>query len=412
MNVLAMPRLGETVTEGTVVKWLKNIGETVERDEMIVEISTDKVDTEIPSPVAGRVEEILVPEGKKCNVGTELAIIAAPGETEKRSETGAVPAAGEEKSARRLISPIVQKLAREHQVDLEQVEGTGHHGRITKKDIQAYIAAAPAPAKPAREEAPAKPAHEEAPAKPAHEEAPAPRVAAEREEVVPLSQMRKVIAERMTRSLKTAAHVTAMIEVDMEPIVRDRNARKQGVMEHEGFPLTYLPFLARAVIETLGRWPTLNATLDGDNLILKKYINLGIAVSVPNGLVVPVIRDAENLNILGLARAIHDLADRARSGHLNADEMSGGSFTITNPGSFGSVMQTPIINPPEVAILSFDAITKKPVVVDDAIAIRHMVTLSLSYDHRVNDGAIAAKFLSDLKGKLEAADFGDELLSA
>lgn len=408
MSVLVMPRLGETVTEGTVVKWLKNEGETIERDEMIVEISTDKVDTEIPSPVAGTLERILVPAGETCAVETELAIIGAPGEggaaTDKPSseeapasravtpsvEKSTPPTPAAENEAAGAVSPIVRKLAHEHAIDPAHVSGTGRGGRVTKKDILAQIEArAPAATPP---------------------KAPAPRVAGDREEVVPLGHMRRVIAERMTRSLRTAAHVTAMIEVDMEKIVNLRQNHKEEVKKKEGFSLTYLPFLCRAVAEALDHWPRLNATLEGDDLIIKKYVNLGIAVSLPNGLIVPVIKDAEDLNILGLARAIHNLAERARSGSLGPGEVSGGSFTITNPGSFGSIMQTPIINPPEVAILSFDAIVRKPIVVDEAIAIRHVVNLSLSYDHRANDGAVAAQFLRELKIKLEAADFGDEML--
>lgn len=415
MSILVMPRLGETVTEGTVVKWLKNEGDTIERDEMIVEISTDKVDTEIPSPATGTLEKILVPAGETCAVETELAVVAAPGED--RAKTGDDRAAQKERTvsngpatpeaaprtdmdaratsigdgeAPGVVSPIVRKLARENAVDLSGVTGTGRDGRVTKKDIVAHIQA-PAPSAP--------------PAKVS-----APRTAGDREEIVPLGHIRKVIAERMTHSLRTAAHVTAMIEVEMENIVSLRMKHKAEFKKSEGFSFTYLPFLCRAVVEALGRWPRLNASVAGEDLVIKKYVNLGIAVSIPNGLVVPVIKDAENLNILGLARAIHNLAARARSGSLVPNEVQGGTFTITNPGSFGSIMQTPIINPPEVGILSFDAIVKKPVVVDDAIAIRHVVNLSLSYDHRVNDGAVAAQFLRDLKIMLEAADFGDEML--
>jgi 2-oxoglutarate dehydrogenase complex dihydrolipoamide succinyltransferase (E2) component len=402
MANLTMPRLGETVTEGTVVRWLKKEGQQVEPDEMIVEISTDKVDTEIPSPTGGVVQKILVPAGDKVEVGTELAVIgdgarAAPEaklEPEPRkAEPEAKPAPAEERP--RVLSPIVRKLAKEHGVDLSQVQGTGRDGRITKSDVMGLLEAG----KPAGPEAP----------KP---EAPKPRVEpGDRQEIRPLSHIRKMIAEHMVRSVKTSAHVTAVIEVNMEKIVNLRLAHKQEVKEREGFSLTYLPFVCRALIQTLDRWPTLNAELDGDDLVIKRYVNLGIAVAVPDGLIVPVIKGADDLNIIGLARAINDLSTRTRAGRLGPDEVHEGTFTITNPGSFGTTMQTPIINQPQVGILSLDAIVRRPVVFDSSIGIRHMANLSLSYDHRVNDGAIAAQFLSDLKGRLEAADFGDELLS-
>ena len=404
MDTLTMPRLGETVTEGKVLKWLKKEGETVERDEMIVEISTDKVDTEVPSPQAGRIENIMVAEGETCEVGTELVSIAQAEEV-----AGAPAMAGakpEEPSARTgeaagVVTPIVRKLARERGLDISKIVGSGRGGRVTKKDVAGYLAA---------EESKARPEVKLQEIKEAPPAAVSKRAAGEREEVVPLGNMRKVIAERMVNSVQNAAHVTAMVEVDMEKVVNLRKVHREEVLERHGFKLTYLPFLCRVVVEALGRWERLNAELDGDNLIIKRYVNLGIAVSVPDGLIVPVMKDAENLSILGLARSIGKLAEKARSGRLSPDDVHGGSFTITAPGSFGSIMQTPIINPPEVAILSFDAIVKKPVVVGDAIAIHHVANLSLSYDHRVNDGALAARFLTDVKTRLEAADFGDELL--
>ncbi len=390
MGTLSMPRLGETVTEGKVLKWLKQEGETVERDEMIVEISTDKVDTEIPSPFAGQIKKILVPAGETCEVGTELATIGESQSADEPSSTPTKPESAEPSvkdeprdstDSSGVVTPIVRKLAGEKGLDLSKIPGTGRGGRVTKKDVTKYLEANGAK-----------------------------RAQSSREEIVPLSNMRKVIAERMLKSIRTAAHVTAMVEVDMERIVNLREAHKKEVNARHGFKLTYLPFLARVVVEALGRWERLNAELDGDDLIIKRYVNLGIAVSLPDGLIVPVIKDAEDLSILGLARAIGELAEKARSGRLSPDDVTGGSFTITAPGSFGSVMQTPIINPPEVAILSFDAIVRKPVVVGDAIAIHHVANLSLSYDHRVNDGAVAAQFLSDVRVRLEAADFGDELL--
>lgn len=402
-----MPRLGETVTEGTVIKWLKNEGETVARDEMIVEIATDKVDTEIPSPFEGRLERILVTAGKDVAVGEVLAII----ENAEGSRAEGVPSApatkteepqpsrAEPKEEEPGFSPIVRKMAGEQGVDLEKISGTGHRGRVTKRDVREYVEA--------RESEPAKKEIEETRKPERAKEAAAPGA---REERVPQSNMRKIIAERMTRSIRTAAHVTAMIEVDMENIVRLREAHKEQIRERDGFSLTYMAFLSRAVVETLLERPTFNSTLDGETLIIKKYVNLGVAVSVPGGLIVPVIKEAQDLNILGLARAINNLARKARSGTLAPDDVREGTFTITDPGVFGTLAQTPIINPPEAAILSFDAVTKRPVVREDAIAIHHMVNLSLSYDHRINDGARAAMFLTDLKDKLEGAGFGDELL--
>jgi pyruvate dehydrogenase E2 component (dihydrolipoamide acetyltransferase) len=406
MANLTMPRLGETVTEGTVVRWLKEEGQKVEQDEMIVEISTDKVDTEIPAPTGGVVKKILIAAGDKVEVGTQLAVIGDEAEAgpEEKTEPPAAKAAGPKKlkaapepgrekaGEPRVLSPIVRKLAKEHGVDLAQIEGTGRDGRITKSDVLGALEEGKPAAPPEAPKPPARPG--------------------DRQEIRPLSHVRKMIAEHMVRSVKTSAHVTAVIEVNMERIVNLRLAHKVEVKEREGFSLTYLPFVCRALIQTLDRWPTLNAELDGDNLIIKRYVNLGIAVAIPDGLIVPVIKGADDLNIIGLARAINDLSTRTRAGQLKPDEVHEGTFTITNPGSFGTSMQTPIINQPQVGIVSLDAIVRRPVVVDSAIGIRHMANLSLSYDHRVNDGAVAAQFLSDLRGRLETADFGDELLSS
>ncbi|MDP1808199.1 MAG: dihydrolipoamide acetyltransferase family protein [Actinomycetota bacterium] len=390
MSILVMPRLGETVTEGTVIRWLKREGEPIEKDEMIVEISTDKVDTEIPAPDSGIVNKIMVPEGGKVAVGTELALIdgqavaavAAP-------SASAVPEPEHPPDTGKFISPIVRRLAKEKNVDITQISGTGEGGRVTKKDVLGYQA------EPAVQPAPV-----------AAEQKPAGR-----EEIVPLGHIRQAIAEHMMRSLRTSAHVTVIVEVDMEKVVNLRRAHKEEFERQNGYHLTYLPFVCRALVEALEEWPAFNAVLDGDNLILKHYVNLGIAVTIPDGLIVPVIKGAEGLNISGLAAAIHDLAERSRSEKLRPDEVHEGTFTITNPGSFGSIIQTPIINQPQVAILSLEAIVERPVVVDSAIAVRHMVNLGLSYDHRVNDGAGATQFLTGIKRRLESGDFGDELLS-
>lgn len=420
---MVMPRLGETVTEGTVIRWLKHEGENVGRDEMIVEISTDKVDTEISSADSGVVRKILVAEGDTVAVGTELALVgdndqssaeepmrheSGPKVSELSSEKIKREGSGRQGSRREhgFLSPIVRKMANEKQVDLNAIEGTGKDGRITKTDILKKI-------ETTLKETPSKPESESEteptlkPAKPAQVQA-QPQ-AGGREERQPLSRIRKVISEHMVRSVKTSAHVTTVIEVDVENIEQVRKRYKAVFKQREGFSLTYLPFVSLAAIAALQRWPTMNSILDGEDLIIKHYVNLGIAVSVPDGLIVPVIKQADEQNILGLARAIRRLAEKTRSGQLSPDDVHEGTFTITNPGSFGTLFQTPIINQPQVAILSLDAVTERPVAKDSAIALRHMVYLSLSYDHRVNDGAIAGQFLRDIKEELETRDYEEEL---
>ncbi len=425
MGSLVMPKLGETVTEGTVIRWLKHEGENVGRDEMVVEISTDKVDTEVPSVDSGVVRKILVAEGDTVAVGTELALIGDNDQpvvaTErmshesgpKVSELPAEKVANEKASLQEsrhehgFLSPIVRKIAREKQVDLNSIEGTGKDGRITKNDILSKIETTveDRTSKPKAESD--HPAPDIKPAKPAQVQA-QPQ-AGTREERQPLSHIRKVISEHMVRSVKTSAHVTTVIEVDVEKIEQVRKRYKAAFKEREGFSLNILPFVSLATIAALQRWPTINSILDGEDLIIKHYVNLGIAVSVPDGLIVPVIKQADEQNILGLARAIHRLAEKTRSGQLSPDDVHEGTFTITNPGSFGTLFQTPIINQPQVAILSLDAVTERPVAKDSAIALRHMVYLSLSYDHRVNDGAIAGQFLRDIKEELETRDYDEDL---
>jgi pyruvate dehydrogenase E2 component (dihydrolipoamide acetyltransferase) len=468
---VTMPQLGETVVEGTITKWLKKEGDNVDRDEPLFEISTDKVDTEVPSPIAGKIVQIKVQEGETVSVGTELALIEASGdgqaapepeqpkaETEpeeaeqaeeaereaereepKPAEETPVPARKEEEPARgpaeetggasraapapaaggprsQILSPLVRRLAEENQVDLSRVQGTGTGGRITKKDVMEYVerpAEAEAPA--ARAEAPAAAAAAsrlEAVPQPAPAEAP-PREAAppagDREEAVPLSRMRRAIAANMVASIQTSARAWNLTEVNMENVVKVRQAAKDGFKEREGLNLTYMPFVARAVCEALLTFPDVNSELREDQLILKRYVNLGIAVALDDGLIVPVVKGADEMNIVGLARAINDMATRARNKKLNPDDVHGGTFTITNPGPFGSLISVPIINPPQCAILAFDAIEKRPVVIDDTIAIRHMVYLSMSWDHRIIDGATAAKFLARVKENLETWDFGPEV---
>ena len=459
---VTMPQLGETVVEGTITKWLKKEGETVERDEPLFEISTDKVDTEVPSPVGGKVVQIKVPEGETVSVGTELAIIesgdgqgapppqkeaepappkeqrapepeerpepapappapepAATTQLAPRSEAAPPPAARVQAAADRgprsqILSPLVRRLAEENQVDLSQVRGTGTGGRITKKDVLAYIESGPSPAPAAAPEGQTRPA--EVPSAPPREApapaaAPAPRVSAPgaREEAIPLTRMRQAIARNMVASIQTTARAWNVVEVSMEGVARTREAAKDAFRQREGIGLTYMPFVARAVTEALLEFPDVNSELRDDHLILKHYVNLGIAVALDEGLIVPVVKGAESMNLVGLARAINDVATRARSKKLMPDDVQGGTFTITNPGPFGSIISVPIINPPQCAILAFDAVEKRPVVEGDAIAIRHMVYISMSWDHRIIDGATAAKFLGRVKQNLETWDFGPEV---
>jgi len=449
---VSMPQLGETVVEGTIIKWLKGEGDKIERDEPLFEISTDKVDTEVPSPVAGVIREIKIQEGQTVSVGTELAVIdeeggssggdgqaaqaeapatqqqpveepPKPKQAEKpREKTPARPAspapaapapaaqpaaAPAQKGPRsHILSPLVRRLAEEHQIDLDRVQGSGTGGRITKKDIQAFIDSGGAAAAPA-----AAPRLEAVPEPGAAPPTAVAVPAGEREETRPISHIRKRIAENMHAVLQTVARAWNLVEIDMERIVKLRAAAKDRFKAEEGFSLTYMPFLARAVCDALLTYPDANAHLDMDagTATYRRYVNLGVAVAYEDGLIVPVIRDAETMNVVGLARAINDVADRARSKKLKPDEVHGGTFTITNPGPFGSIISVPIMNPGETAILAFDAIEKRPVVVGDAIGIRHMVYLSMSWDHRMIDGATASQFLARLKKNLETWDFTPEL---
>ena len=434
---VTMPQLGETVIEGTITKWLKKEGDSVARDEPLFEISTDKVDTEVPSPLAGTVVAIKVPEGETVKVGTELAIIDAGGdgqvaaapEPESKPEPEAAASQPAEPAARSattapeqqaetpadasarsgILSPLVRRLAEEHGIDLSQVPGTGTGGRITKKDVMDFVER--------RGERPPIPQPEPVPEPlpqpqpmPQPEPVPPLRVAAAtREEAIPLSRMRRSIAANMVASIQTSARAWNLTEVNMENIVQTRTAAKDSFQAREGIALTYMPFVARAVCDALLAYPDVNSELREDELVLKHYVNLGIAVALDDGLIVPVVKGADVMNIVGLARAINDVATRARNKKLNPDDVHGGTFTITNPGPFGSIISVPIINPPQCAILAFDAIEKRPVVIDDAIAIRHMVYVSMSWDHRIIDGATAAKFLARVKQNLESWDFGPEV---
>ncbi|MDQ3933304.1 MAG: 2-oxo acid dehydrogenase subunit E2 [Actinomycetota bacterium] len=379
---VTMPQMGVSVAEGTVVEWKKRVGEWVEADEPIVEISTDKVETEVPSPASGRVASIAVEVGETVDVGTVLATIAA-GDAEPES-----PAQGNGNGTSHAppISPVVRRMAEAHHLDLSQITGTGRRGRVTKKDVLAFLAEhQDEPVlhteTPYREEEPA-------PAPAAAAPAPEPPAAAQGE---PLSVMRKAIGEHMVRSLRTAAHCTTVVEADMSRVEEARGR------------LSYLPLVARATIAALREHPRLNATLEGDRLTIHEEINLGIAVALgDDGLIVPVVHNAHELSHEGLASRIADLAERARAGRLSPDETKGGTFTITNPGRYGALLATPIINQPQVAILDLEAVVPRPVVVGgDSIAIRPMTYLCMSWDHRALDGVLAARFLGSVKRHLE-----------
>jgi len=404
MATMIMPRLGETITEGTVTKWYKNEGDMVEKDEMILEVSTDKVDTEIPSPISGKLSKIFVQENKTVPVETELALIddgdQTPGDEskiEERIDSGDKAQEHELDSKRdkpsSTLSPLVRRLAADHNIDTDQIVGTGIGGRVKKRDILEFIEKRDEP----KEERVASNLNEPT------------KLFRNGEERVPLSGMRKAIAEHMVRSRRTSAHVTAVVEVDMTRIATFREQVKKRFKNNKGYSLTFLPFVAKAVIDALQKYPDMNSSIDGDYLIMKKSINLGIAVSVPGGLIVPVIKEAENLSVAGLAASIIELAAKAREKRLEPDDVHGGTFTITDPGIFGSIIQTPIINQPEVGILSLERIEKRAVVIDDAIAIRSMVYLPLSYDHRAVDGAQATSFLVQIKENLENWDPSAEI---
>ena len=408
-----MPQMGESIFEGTITKWLKKTGEKVQRDEPLFEISTDKVDAEIPAPASGVLQEIKVAEGNTVQVNTVVGVIGSDGEAaaapaptkaaatpppEKKAAPPAPPipaqpappAQEEDEDVR--SSPLVRKLAREHNVSLGQVQGTGTGGRITKQDILDFVersskgpAAAPVSAPSAR---------------------PASAPVAIPGDVVPMSQMRKIIAQRMIESRRTSAHVHCMFEVDLTRIVNLRNKLKSGFEQRYGARLTLMPFFVRAAIIALQQYPIVNASLDGDNIRYHKHVNAGIAVALDWGLIVPVLKNADELNFLGLQRGITDLGERARTKKLMPADVEGSTFTITNPGQFGAVFGLPIINQPNSAIMGVGGITKQPMVVtdkdgSDSIAIRSIVHLTLGYDHRLIDGAVADQFMALVKKTME-----------
>jgi len=432
MTDVVMPQMGESIVEGTLTKWLKKPGDHVERDEPLFEISTDKVDTEIPSPAAGTLSEVLVEEGKTVGIATVVARIdegggAAAAPTQPVAEpvgrdsspaadvhVGPPPPPPVEEPAEEPagpagpLSPLVRRMAREYSIDLSKVKGTGAGGRITKQDMEGHIArqqAQQAPAPP-----PPPPPVAAAPLPPPPVEAPAPLPAATQAKtrIEPMSTMRIRIAEHMVASRRTSAHVTTIHKVDMTKVARMRDRHKADFQSNYGLSLTYLPFVVRATVVGLRTYPLLNAAIEGNNIIHHNEVNIGIAVALENGLIVPVIRQADEKNVLGLQRSIVDLATRARSRQLKPDEVQGGTFSITNFGGFGSVIATPIINQPQVAILGVGAVEKTPVVVDDAIAIRSVMYLSLSFDHRLIDGALADQFTAKVKQVLE--NWSEEVL--
>jgi 2-oxoglutarate dehydrogenase E2 component (dihydrolipoamide succinyltransferase) len=405
--------MGESIFEGTITKWLKKLGDKVQRDEPLFEISTDKVDAEIPAPASGVLQEIKVPEGSSVEVNTVVGVIgdgagasapapaqaaaaaAPPTPASAKKEAPAPPpkpsAREEDEDSDVRSSPLVRKLAREHNVDLAKVSGTGAGGRVTKQDVLDYVehrASAPAPA-------------------PAVRPAPAPAPAAIPGDLVPMSQMRKIIAQRMIESRRTSAHVHCMFEVDMTRIVNLRNKLKNTFEQRYGARLTFMPFFVRAAIIALQQYPVVNASLEGDNVRYHRHVNAGIAVALDWGLIVPVLKNADELNFLGLQRGITDLGERARSKKLMPTDIEGATFTITNPGQFGAVFGLPIINQPNVAIMGVGGITKQPLVITDqdgtdSIAIRSVVHLTLGYDHRIVDGALADQFMALVKKTLES----------
>jgi 2-oxoglutarate dehydrogenase dihydrolipoamide succinyltransferase (E2 component) len=424
VTTIQMPQLGETIIEGTILKWLKQEGEHIERDEALFEISTDKVDTEVPSPVSGTVTKLLVAEGETVAVKTDIAEITEDGAEAApvvsapvtpaatpvavpvpaapvASPAALTPAALSDRGPRsQILSPLVRKMAQEHGLDLATVAGTGTGGRITKKDVEAAIAAGTSA--PAATAAP--------PAQvPGLSPIPAPAVAGAGEELVPVTHIRKAIAQHMVGSLQTSARAWTMVEVNVDHLVKLRARVKDAFFERYGVKLTYLPMVTRATTEALLEYPAVNGELRGDDLVMRRFVHMGIAVSYDQGLIVPVIRNVDAMNVPGIARAIADLAARARSHQLTPDEVAGATFTITNPGPYGSLLSLPIINQPNAGILSLDGIQKRPVVIEDAIAIRSMVYISMSWDHRIIDGELATRFLARVKQNLETWDFAEDL---
>ncbi len=444
MADVEMPQLGETVTEGTITRWFKAVGDAVAEDEPLFEVSTDKVDSEVPSPLSGTLSEILVDEGDTVDVGTVLARIgdggdapaeepapaaepveaSAPSESESESEPESAPAKSAPEAApapqssagsgsKKLLSPVVRKLVNENNLDVDAISGSGPGGRITRDDVLDAIDAGTATSTddaPAAVGAPTTTGAQTAKSTPT----PVPR-AGERDTAVPNTRIRKATAEHMRRSVDTSAHVYVSIEVDFEAVDRVRRDHKDAFKADEGFSLTYLPFVSRAVVDAIREYPEVNASFGPDELIIHNYVNLGIAVDLDfKGLLVPVIADADGMRLRALARSVSDLAGRARNKKLSPDELSGGTFTITNPGPYGTTMTLPVINQPQVAILSTDGVKRRPVVVEaadgsEAIGIHSTGNITLTWDHRAFDGAYASAFVKHVKDLLETMDWVQEL---
>jgi 2-oxoglutarate dehydrogenase complex dihydrolipoamide succinyltransferase (E2) component len=421
---VTMPKLGESVAEGTVGRWLKKEGDVVELDEPLVEIITDKITQEMPSPVAGRLVKISVAPDQTVKVGTEIALIeetaaVQPAAPARASEPAAVSSASAAAASaatapatppasmprpagvngqRQRISPLARRIAQEHQLDLDAISGTGEGGRVRKEDIVAFLAQ--------REQAPAA-----APAAPRPVPAAvpaAPYTPAADEEIMPVSPIRRAIAEHMVRSKHTSPHATTMVEVDVTNIARWIERNKDEFKQREGYGITFVPFVMKATVEALKEVPTMNASWADNQIILKKRVHLAVAVSTDAGLMVPVVHDADTMSLAGLARSVSDLATRARANKLTMQDMQGATFTVNNPGVFGTIISVPIINQPHAGILSMDAAVRRPVVIEgDAIAVRSMMFISLSFDHRINDGLGAARFLSIVRRRLES--YGSEI---
>lgn len=429
---MVMPKMGESITEGTIIKWLKQVGDSVEKDEIILEISTDKVDSEIPTPVAGKIVELLANENDTVEVGNVIAHIETEGSATAEAETAApaaeetpapveaatveqppaeqvpaeavpepvpAPQTTEEKPvSTKFFSPVVFNIARTEGIsmdELENINGSGISGRVTKKDILNFLetrkTVAPVAAAPAASTISATPGS-------------TPTVSGDGVEIIPMDHIRKKIAEHMVHTVHTAAHVGLYIEVDMHNVSMVRENSKNSFYRKEGIKLTYMPFISEAVVKTLKEFPLINASIDGDNIVVKHFVNLGIAVDTEQGLIVPVIKNTDALNLVGIARAINDLAARARNRKLKPDEVSGGTFSISNFGVFGTKIGFPLINQPQLAILGIGGLEKRAIVVNDAIAIRTMMDISLTFDHRLIDGAMGARFLQRLKEYLQSYD--------
>ncbi|WMN06860.1 dihydrolipoamide acetyltransferase family protein [Marivirga arenosa] len=440
---MVMPKMGESIMEATVLTWLKKEGDTIEEDESVLEVATDKVDTEVPALEAGVLKEILVQEGDIVAVGKPIAIIETEGGTSASSDNGstskpekqeasAAPAASTESSysgnnghdiaarsdSGRFYSPLVRNIAKEENIgmaELESISGTGKDGRVTKKDILSYLdnrGEAPAQSQPAQSVQQSAPASQPAAAQPAPQGVPV-SISAD-DEIIEMDRMRKMIAGRMVDSKRISPHVTSFVEADMTSVVQWRNKHKNTFKEQENGNLTFTPIFIEAVVKAIKDYPMINVQVDGDRIIKKKHINIGMAVALPSGnLIVPVIKDADQLNIRGLANKVNDLAKRARDNKLKAEELEGGTFTISNVGSFGNVMGTPIIMQPQVGILALGAIVKKPSVLEtpqgDVIAIRHKMFLSHSYDHRVVDGSLGGMVVRRVADYLEKWDVKKDL---